>query len=270
VFHDLMTRIERMLDPVCREPGVTAVWFPPVTPREVLRQTGYMESLPQLCGSVHAFTGTDKDLPALIRTVAEGGAWTPHLSQTDVVLTPAACYPLYPTLRGMLPEGGRLFDLTGNCFRHEPSADPMRMQSFLLRENVRVGSPKDVQDWREKEMNRGLSVLASLGLPARLALASDPFFGRGGKMLSSNQIAQQLKFEVVVAAYSPEQETAVASFNYHEDHFTKAFDVRTHDGERAHTACLGYGLDRIALSLLKVHGLTPAEWPASVRAAIYP
>jgi seryl-tRNA synthetase len=269
VFHDLMVRVERMLDPTCREPGTTAVHFPAITPREVLRKTGYMESVPQLCGSVHAFTATDKELPALVRTVAEGGTWSPHLSQTDVVLTPAACYPLYPTLRGTLPEGGRLFDLTGNCFRHEPSPDPMRMQAFLLRENVRVGSPEDVRAWREKEMNRGLELLLSLGLPARLALASDPFFGRGGKMLTSNQMAQQLKFEVVVAAYSPEKETAVASFNYHEDHFTAAFDIRTHDGEIAHTACLGFGLERLALSLLKVHGLVPTGWPASVRARVY-
>lgn len=268
-FHELMRAVERMLDPMCRGTGVTPGYFPAVASREVLRKTGYMESLPHLCGSVHAFTGDDKALQPLIKAAAEGGDWSTHLTQTDVVLTPAACYPLYPTQRGTLPVGGRTFDLTGNCFRHEPSPDPMRMQAFLLRENVRIGTPSDVQAWRGAEMERGLAFMQSLGLPARLALASDPFFGRGGRMLSSNQLAQELKFEVVVAAYGPEQETAVASFNYHEDHFSKPFEILAHDGSLAHTACLGFGLERIALSLLKVHGLVIAKWPADVRAKVF-
>jgi seryl-tRNA synthetase len=139
-----------------------------------------------------------------------------------------------------------------------------------LRENVRVGAPDDVQAWRTQEMDRGLAFVRSLGLPARLALASDPFFGRGGRMLSSNQLAQELKFEVVVAAYGEQQETAVASFNYHEDHFTKPFEIRSADGEIAHTACLGFGLERIALCMLMVHGLSIAGWPAPVRATLFP
>jgi len=268
-FHELMTRLERSLDSICRIDGVTPTHFPAVTPRDVLRKTGYMDSLPHLCGSVHAFMGSDKELPALSKAANDGVDWTPHLTQTDLVLTPAACYPLYPTLRGELPPGGRTFDLTGSCFRHEPSGDPMRMQAFQLRENVRVGSPKDVQQWRSLQMERGLERMLALGLPARLALANDPFFGRGGRMLASNQLAMELKFEVVVAAYAEDQETAVASFNYHEDHFSKPFDIRCHDGDIAHTACLGFGLERIALSLLKVHGLSPATWPEAVRARIY-
>lgn len=269
-FHDLVRRVERVLDPICCGAGVTQTHFPPVTAREVLRKTGYMESLPQLCGSVHAFAGDDKSLQPLIKVAADGGDWSPHLTQTDLVLTPAACYPLYPTLSGTLPAGGRRFDLTGQCFRHEPSPDPMRLQSFLLRENVRVGAPDDVQAWRSHEMGRGLVAMQSLGLPSRLALATDPFFGRGGRMLSSNQLAQELKFEVVVAAYGDDAETAVASFNYHEDHFSKPFEIRSADGAIAHTACLGFGLERIALCMLKVHGLSPSGWAAPIRAKLFP
>ena len=40
-----------------------------------------------------------------------------------IALTPAACYPLYPTVakRGPLPAEGGLYDLQSYCFRHEPS-----------------------------------------------------------------------------------------------------------------------------------------------------
>ena len=39
------------------------------------------------------------------------------------------------------------------------------------------------------------------------------------------------------------------------------------DGEVAHSACVGFGMERIALALFRTHGLDPATWPVSVRAA---
>jgi hypothetical protein len=42
---------------------------------------------------------------------------------------------------------------------------------------------------------------------------------------------------------------AVMSCNYHLEHFGEAFDIRTDDGAVAHTACVGFGLERMALAL---------------------
>ena len=44
-----------------------------------------------------------------------------------------------------------------------------------------------------------------------------------------------------------------------------AFDIRTHDGAVAHSACVGFGLERIALALFKTHGLDVSGWPLEVR-----
>ena len=41
-------------------------------------------------------------------------------------------------------------------------------------------------------------------------------------------------------------------------------------GETAHTACLGFGLERCTLALLKTHVLDPKQWPAEVRAQLWP
>jgi seryl-tRNA synthetase len=202
--------------------------------------------------------------------VAEGGDWSEYLGQTDVVLAPAGCYPVYPTLGGALPAGGRLFDLTAHCFRHEPSDDPARMQSFRLRENVRAGDPDDVQTWRSVWMERSPSLLGGLGLDVHLDTASDPFFGRGGRMMKASQQAQKLKFELLVPIWPEMEPTAVASFNYHEEHFGHAFDIRSADGNCAHTACVGFGLDRIGLALLHRHGLEPKRWPSQVRQRLWP
>ena len=41
------------------------------------------------------------------------------------------------------------------------------------------------------------------------------------------------------------------------------------DADRvAHTACLGFGLERITLALVRRHGLDQDRWPAGVRAEL--
>ena len=40
------------------------------------------------------------------------------------------------------------------------------------------------------------------------------------------------------------------------------------DGTIAHTACVGFGLERIALALYHRHGFDRAAWPGSVREAL--
>jgi seryl-tRNA synthetase len=99
-----------------------------------------------------------------------------------------------------------------------------------------------------------------------LEVATDPFFGRSGRMLAASQREQELKFEVTLQIAGPEP-TAVASFNYHQDHFACAYGLRAGEGD-AHTACLGFGLERIALALFKTHGLETGSWPADVRAKL--
>lgn len=262
---ELAQALHTLVDKESRKDGAVKVAFPPVIPRELLRKVGYMENFPQLCGSIHSFTGADKEHLALQNTVKAGDDWSPHLSQTDVTLTPASCYPLYPTLAGTLPEGGVLFDLNCYCFRHEPSNDPARFMSFEIRENVRAGSPSEVQAWRADWLDRGLGLIESLGLPVVLDTASDPFFGRGGRLMKANQKELELKFELLVDIWGVDNPTAVASFNYHQDHFSHVFGIHQSNGADAHTACLGFGIDRLMIGLLKTHGFDVSAWPASVR-----
>ena len=153
------------------------------------------------------------------------------LTQTDVVLTPAACYPLYPTCKGTLKEGGRLVNLSSFCFRHEPSPDPARMQMFRMREQVRLGEPEQVKSWRDRWIDRGHELMQTLGLDVSVVPASDPFFGRGGRMLAANQRAQHLKLEIIVPICSTTKPTAIMSFNYHQDHFGQRFGIRGAAGQ---------------------------------------
>jgi seryl-tRNA synthetase len=79
-----------------------------------------------------------------------------------------------------------------------------------------------------------------------------------------------LKRELVTPICSSEHPTAIASCNCHRDHFGLPFEITTADGEVAHTACVGFGIERITLALLHLHGLDPDAWPAAVRSALWP
>ena len=143
------------------------------------------------------------------------------------------------------------------------------MQLFRMREYVRMGSPEQVLAFRESWLARGTEMIRSLDLPLAIDVANDPFFGRAGRMLANNQRQQNLKFELNVPVNSVEKPTACLSFNYHQDHFGTTWDLRQANGSVAHTACVGFGLERITLALLRHHGLDPAAWPESVRTTLW-
>lgn len=253
--------LDRFVSDAGQVDGPEVYRFPAVIPRETLVKTDYLRSFPDLMGSIHGFDGTDREHAALLRELDEGGDWSAGLPSTELVLLPAACYPLYPMLEGELPEGGRLFDVLGTCFRREPSDDPARMQSFHMHEFVHVGTPESALAFRDDWLTRGQQMMADLGLRVEAVVANDPFFGRVGSMLAANQRESTLKFELVATVSSEETPTAIVSCNCHVDHLTVPFGISAAGGGEAHSACVGFGLERIVLGLFAEHGLDPDRWP---------
>jgi seryl-tRNA synthetase len=252
-----------------RAPDAEVLRFPPVTNRAHIEKSGYLHSFPHLLGAVCCLHGGESEVRAAI-----GGAgakdWVAATTPTDLVLTPAACYPLYPLVdaRGPIAAGGLVFDVASDCFRHEPSQDIDRFQSFRMREFVCMGAPDQVIRFREQWMARGPEFAELLGLPHTLEPASDPFFGRTGKLLAMSQIEQAAKFELLIPVRPGEPPTACMSFNYHRDHFGTKWGLRTEAEEVAHTGCTAFGIDRLALALFSTHGLDLATWPARTREAL--
>ena len=62
-----------------------------------------------------------------------------------------------------------------------------------------------------------------------------------------------------------DQPTAIASSNCHADHLGGAFHITLADGSVAHSACVGFGMERIVLALFAAHGTDLGSWPAGVR-----
>jgi len=270
VFEDVLESVNRLITRIAEGDRAEVYTFPPVIDRQIIEKTDYLDSFPNLAGTVFSFFGKDKQAKELSAKVHAGEPWGETQGMTDVCLNPAACYPLYPTMTGRLPEGGRTVTMTNWVYRHEPSPEPTRMQSFRVREFVRAGDPDDVIAWRDTWADRGHEMLTSLGLPAAKDVAADPFVGRAGRMLADGQKSQKLKFEVQVPVISTENPTACCSFNYHTDKFGGVFGIETASGETAHTACLGFGLERVVMALFKHNGFDPKKWSPAVRARLWP
>ena len=252
--------------------GAEVMRFPPGLSRKHFERSGYLKGHPQFAGTIHCFCGDERGHREILRCVDAEEDWTAQQQASDIVLTPAACYPVYPTLarRGALPAGGALVDVMSYCFRREPSREPTRLQMFRMHEYVRVGTPAQVLAFRESWLARGQAIIAALGLPHEIDVANDPFFGRPGKILAESQRQQQLKFELLVPVNSREKPTACLSFNYHLDHFGQIWGIEDEEGGVAHTACVAYGLERLTLALFRHHGVRAAEWPAAVRGVLWP
>ncbi len=272
MFEDVLERMAAKLGTWGRERHAELLRFPPGMQRDMLVKAGYFKSFPQLAGTIHAFCGTDRDHREMLRCMEVGDdGWMDQQKPTDLALTPAACYPIYPIVarRGRLPTDGRLFDVRSWCFRREPSLDPVRMQLFQMQEYVRIGAPEQVLEFRNGWMEYGQRLFAALGVPHAVDVANDPFFGRTGKLLADSQREQKFKFELLVPVTSTDKPTAVMSFNYHGDHFGQTWGIRTADDSVAHTACIGFGLERIVLALFRHHGLDAREWPGNVRDVLW-
>lgn len=203
---------------------------PPVLDAAVAERTGYATSFAHLLGTV-------------------GGA-----ADTGLVLAPAACHHVYPLFEGRTLDAPAGVSVLGHCFRSEATAEPGRLRSFRMYEVVRLGgSPEECRAWRDRVLAVAGRWLGDLGITATARPANDPFFGRGGRLLASAQRDQDLKWELA-APVGEDFAQAVVSANYHKDHFGEAFGIVAPDGSPVHTACVGFGLERLLLALGHAHG----------------
>jgi seryl-tRNA synthetase len=282
IFEDVLDRLNVAITHLGADQQPEVLRFPPAMRRTDFEDSEYLKSFPTLAGTIHSFCGDDLGHRRLLRALDDAttdsdsddersDAWMEQQKPTRVVLTPAACYPIYPVMarRGPLPADGRTIDVLSYCFRHEPSLDPGRMQMFRQREYVRLGSAEQVMAFRQMWIERGSLLVTLLQLPVEVDLANDPFFGRGGKIVADSQRAQALKFELLIPIADPRGKTACLSFNYHMEHFGAIWKIACEDGAVAHTGCVGFGMERITLALFRHHGLDVNAWPADVRALLW-
>src|SRR5690242_11291542 len=104
LYEDIVERLAALITRH-REAGTEMMRFPPVMSRAQLEKSGYLKSFPNLLGCVCGLHGSEREIHSAVSRFDAGGDWTTSLSPADLVLSPAACYPVYPiaAARGPLP-----------------------------------------------------------------------------------------------------------------------------------------------------------------------
>lgn len=255
-FESVVQQVQALLTAL--DPSGTSgpSWYASVIPRDDIVRGEYAASFPQLLGSVHSMRQAPNDSEAGV-----GSAPVGELEESDVVLAPTLCYHIYPHLAGVRIEEPHYFDLAGQCYRHEATSEYGRFRSFRIREFVAIGTPELAHEWRDGWIERGEQLFNRLGVKVSVQQATDPFFGPGDRFKRASQLQRSLKYEFVAPVYDGDPGTALASANRHNDHLCGRFAIQLADGDRAHSSCVGFGLERIVSALIQAHGPALENWP---------
>jgi hypothetical protein len=136
-----------------------------------------------------------------------------------------------------------------------------------MREIVFVGDAEKIEKGRRDVLVATHSWLDSLGMAYAIETAADPFFVSGHAAQSFFQLTSRTKLELRMEVEG--RELAVGSFNHHRDHFGKCFGIRQEDDNRAaHSACVGFGLERLVLGFLAQLGTDIESWPQALQDAL--
>jgi seryl-tRNA synthetase len=237
--------------------------FVPILSAQDLRAIDYFSSFPHL---VTLPVSLDRD-PANLTAFSQANAGVEpgpltlgKLQPTGAVLAPAACYAVYPSLRGLDATRPRNLTVLGTCFRREEHYLPLRRQwCFRMREVVHVGSGESAQAFLADGERRVRELASSLDLPLTTAAATDPFFDPARSARYLHQKLFPTKHELIF-----EGSLAIGSFNYHRNFFGEAFGLRC-GGQAAHTGCVAFGVERWVWAILSRHGVDPRGWPSLVQ-----
>lgn len=189
------------------------------------------------------------------RAVPAGGG-----SVRALAVPPAACLHCYVGLADRALDATPLvFAVRNHCARGDETLDPAhgRLREFTMREIVIIGAASEVDRARRALMRRTQTYLTRLDLSATIEVATDPFHVPADRGKLALQRLRALKYELRMPVAG--ETIAVGSFNYHEDHFGRAFGISLRDGSPAHTACVAFGLERWELAVREQRAAAAAE-----------
>jgi seryl-tRNA synthetase len=252
--------------------------FPALVDAETLHKCGYFDSHPNAVtfvgNMVEDFDAIEEFRRA--NSCSEGAHMPPqhHIHIDGMCLNPAACFPCYPTLKGMSFEKGRAYTWLGRVFRYESRniSGLDRLYEFNVRELVFVGDDEYVRDCRRRALKVVESLATYFDIDCRIQTATDPFFATVSAAKKFWQAAQEVKNEIKIPsldATGQVKQLACGSINLHGNFFGRRFDIKGADGEAVQTGCVGLGIERWVLATFTQHGFDPDRWPEAVRAKIF-
>ncbi|MEU0602886.1 aminoacyl--tRNA ligase-related protein [Streptomyces sp. NPDC006393] len=243
--------------------GAQELRAPSMIPTAVVERAGYIETARQHLSFVSPLDPAPGPFEAFLpywreaapQGTARDSGIHAYLGVPEDVLNPALCLHCYPLLESTVvtADAPAVLTLSGSCFRDESGNlnHAERLREFSMREAVVVGTPECLDRIHGELADFMVETAELLGLDFRLESATDIFFNDGAPRLLFSQLLSDNKLELAVRHPGTGQDVATASLNKHQTHFTGPFGMTTQDGRPAVSLCVGFGIDRLALALVR-------------------
>lgn len=259
-FLDLVQRLDAGLQRIAATQQAQAVQLPNFVPLDYLKQVGTFDQYPHYLFFVSPLRGDIDTIEAFQREgVAQTEAIHHYLADPAYCLKTAACSLLYPTLAQQDFAQPSYYTMLGCCTRHEAKTATAfeRLTEFQMREIVFVGDEPGAAEFQQFALDLFRDLIACFDLEACITTANDSFFVSNYSRYKLMQLLGNEKFEARLLIPATNADIACASFNHHRYFFSQRFAF-SYRGEPAVTACMGFGLERLAYGILCQHGL---DWP---------
>lgn len=212
--------------------------IPAIIDGEVLRKCDYFSSFPHHL-TVAAFVRKE----CCDDVIAKKTVNKEHLETADKYLTPAACLHIYPMLEGKKDIKNSVITTKARVYRFEEGRfkELTRLWDFTVREIVIIGEHRYVEELMTTIRDQAVDFAKKISVDSELTTASDSFYPTRQNIIKSKiQKVNSLKYELLIPI--KDEKVAVASFNFHDTHFSKPFNF-DNEGEIV-TGCVGFGLER--------------------------
>ena len=194
VFEEVRAALDRRLTDEAAARGAERLRFPPLLPRRELERSGYLVSFPHLAGSIFSFQGSESDAAEQGERAGRHEDWSEFQEMTELTLMPGRVLPGLPGDRGSRTAGpaARFVD-AGGAWVFRTSRPRIRPGGRSSTSTSWSGSASPRTCWPGARSGRsaGSSCSAASASTPSLDIASDPFFGRRGRMLAANQREQR-------------------------------------------------------------------------------
>lgn len=249
IFGDEFNKIMQLLDTIILswafEDGAKEIFYPDFYDIDDLKKCNYINQFHTQCyfSSVSLKDTFEEEC----------------LSNTKFINNPSICMHSYIQHQNLVIEDNTPIIITakGKCKRNEINGflSLERLLDFTMREIIFIGNEKYVLSKRMEYIARINQLIKNLQIEGNVSVSNDPFFVKKDRIKASFQRKFKLKYELIIRNYDNGHDVAVASFNYHNINFSKAYNIHLDNGGLAHTACMAFGLERFAYTYITQVGI---------------
>lgn len=211
--------------------------IPGMISEDCLKKSGYIDSFPQQL-TIPAYV----DKEDIERVLESRDINNKNVQIEKMYMSPSACLHFYPILENKNIDKKIMTTLT-QVYRYEEAGFSMqsRLWEFTVREILFVGNKDYISEKLSYILEKAIAFAKKIDPDAYVREASDIFFpSRKNEMKKFIQKRNKLKQEIVI--HIGGREVAVASFNHHNNHFSKPFNF-DRDGS-VMSGCVGFGMER--------------------------